>query len=85
MIDQLQDEDWIDVYTRVIFAEFTLFNANSNLFVSAQIVSELMATGGMIHKFEFKVWLSYIQQEGKTHHPRLDRKNQKATQASPKS
>lgn len=55
MIDKLKEEDWIDVFTRVIFAEFTLFNANSNLFVSAIVASEFMATGGMIHKFEFKV------------------------------
>ena len=42
----LNDNDWYDELTRAIFLEFTVYNANTNLFSVAQILIELPSTGG---------------------------------------
>ena len=42
----LRDNNWYDDLTRAIFLEFTVYNANSNLFSVAQILVEMPTTGG---------------------------------------
>ncbi len=42
----LRDNNWYDELTRAIFLEFTVYNANTNLFSVVQILVELPTTGG---------------------------------------
>ena len=54
-LTRLREEDWLDLTTRAIFLEFTVYNPNANLFASAIMVSEFPSWGGAIHRTEFKV------------------------------
>ncbi|XP_076818399.1 uncharacterized protein LOC143464499 isoform X1 [Clavelina lepadiformis] len=44
-LDQLKNENWIDRYTAAIFVEFTVYNANINLFASAMLLLERSPNG----------------------------------------
>ena len=46
-LEQLESERWIDRYTRVVFLEFTVYNAQVNLFAIVTMVTEFLNTGGM--------------------------------------
>ena len=46
----LDEQDWIDRYTRAIFAEFTIYNAQANLFGVVTLLSEILTTGGYHHQ-----------------------------------
>ena len=46
---------WIDVRTRAVFLEFTVYNANINLYGSVIMLVEWMATGSAITRAEVKV------------------------------
>ena len=52
---KIHQEDWLDLRTRAVFLEFTLYNPNINLFVSVVMLGEFMATGGASMKSDFKV------------------------------
>lgn len=54
-LTRLREEDWLDLRTRAIFLEFTVYNPNANLFASAIMVSEFPSWGSAIHRTEFKV------------------------------
>lgn len=45
MIQYLFDNTWLDVYTRAIFVEFTVYNANVNLFCVVALMLETTAVG----------------------------------------
>uniref|UniRef100_A0A9J2Q9S0 Polycystin cation channel PKD1/PKD2 domain-containing protein n=1 Tax=Ascaris lumbricoides TaxID=6252 RepID=A0A9J2Q9S0_ASCLU len=47
-ITELKMNRWVDRGTRAIFIDFVLYNANINLFCTAQFVLELPASGGVI-------------------------------------
>ena len=49
MIDALEESKWIDEYTRVIFVEFNVWNANSNLFNMFTLSFEMLPTGAVFH------------------------------------
>ena len=55
LLQLLEDQYWLDVRTRAIFVEFTLYNANANLFGSVILLVENLATGGTITKADIKV------------------------------
>lgn len=40
IIDRLEDNRWIDEKTRAVFVEFSIYNAQVNLFVSCNIILE---------------------------------------------
>ncbi|XP_068186396.1 polycystin-1-like protein 2 [Antennarius striatus] len=44
-LEYLLRNKWMDVYTRVIFVEFTVYNANVNLFCIVTFILETAATG----------------------------------------
>ncbi|XP_045474270.1 uncharacterized protein LOC123680420 isoform X2 [Harmonia axyridis] len=44
-LQYLRENGWLDKYTRSIFIEFILYNANSNIFNSVQIIIEKSAYG----------------------------------------
>ena len=45
-IQDLQIHDWIDRHTRAIFAEFTVYNAQTNFFGVVTMLTEILPTGG---------------------------------------
>ncbi|XP_027959540.1 polycystic kidney disease 2-like 2 protein isoform X3 [Eumetopias jubatus] len=49
----LQLNSWITRGTRVIFIDFSLYNANVNLFCIIRLVAEFPATGGIITSWQF--------------------------------
>lgn len=46
---KLESNGWIDRYTRAIFAEFTIYNAQTNFFSVITLLSEILPTGGYHH------------------------------------
>ncbi|EDV28218.1 uncharacterized protein TRIADDRAFT_53596 [Trichoplax adhaerens] len=47
-LNQLQQQGWIDHQTRAILIEFTIFNAQVNLFSVVTLLAEFPATGGIM-------------------------------------
>ena len=54
-LQELEDHDWLDVNSRAVFLEFTVYNANVNLFGSVIMLIEFMSTGGAVTRAEVKV------------------------------
>ena len=46
VLSNLKKDLWIDDYTRVVFIEFVLYNANVNLFGISSIAIEFSESGG---------------------------------------
>lgn len=47
-LKKLEKEFWIDRHSRAVVTEFTVYNAQTNLFTIATLVAEFPATGGVI-------------------------------------
>lgn len=47
MLNYLQDNNWIDSLTRVVFVEFNILNGNTNLFNLVKIAFETPPSGGV--------------------------------------
>ncbi|XP_062327812.1 polycystin-1-like protein 2 [Osmerus eperlanus] len=56
-IQFLFDSTWIDMYTRAVFIEFTVYNANVNLFCIATLMLETTAVGA----FQFRSELQSVR------------------------
>ena len=54
-LTRLRQENWLDLRTRAIFLEFTVYNPNSNLYASAIMVTEFPSWGAAVPRSEFKV------------------------------
>ncbi|GAB6019631.1 TRP-like ion channel Pkd2 [Chamberlinius hualienensis] len=54
VLDDLKSNLWITRGTRVVFVDFTVYNANINLFCVIKLVMEFPATGGVIPSFSFR-------------------------------
>ncbi|KAG1665079.1 Polycystic kidney disease protein 1-like 2 [Nymphon striatum] len=54
-IMRLERENWIDKSTRAVIADFSIHNAQVNLFVSATIIAEFQPGGGIIPYYRFDV------------------------------
>ena len=65
VLEVLEKQEWLDVLTRGVFVEFTLYNANANLFGSVIMLMEQLATGGSIAKAEVKV--TRVKHSSSTH------------------
>ncbi|XP_028258061.1 polycystic kidney disease protein 1-like 2 [Parambassis ranga] len=57
ILQYLYDNTWFDVYTQAIFAEFTVYNANVNLFCIVTLMLETTATGA----FQFRSELQSVR------------------------
>ena len=60
-IQYLKDNDWLTLYTRAVVVEFTVYNANMNLFGHVMLLFETPATGGGLITFKvnsFRVYTS---------------------------
>ena len=55
-------QNWLDVQTRALFVEFTLYNANVNLYGSVIMLVEFLANGATVTSYAVKVFrlTSYI-------------------------
>ncbi|XP_069123530.1 polycystin-2-like isoform X2 [Argopecten irradians] len=54
LMDYLFNERWIDRGTRAVFIDFTVYNANINLFCVIRFLVEFPATGGAIPSWTFR-------------------------------
>ncbi|XP_045678608.1 polycystic kidney disease 2-like 2 protein isoform X2 [Phyllostomus hastatus] len=52
-LTKLQQNSWITRGTRVVFTDFSLYNANVNLFCIIRLVAEFPATGGILTSWQF--------------------------------
>lgn len=53
-IEFLKENLWLDRGTRVVFVDFTVYNANINLFCVVRLVVEFPATGGAVSSWQFR-------------------------------
>ncbi|KAL6740488.1 hypothetical protein Aduo_013839 [Ancylostoma duodenale] len=56
LIKGVKSNRWIDRATRAIIIDFTLFNANVNLFCIARLLLELPASGGVMPSYRFSTY-----------------------------
>lgn len=54
IIKELREGLWIDRATRLIIIDFTLYNANINMFCIAKIAFEIPPTGGLMVRTDFR-------------------------------
>ncbi|KAF2355422.1 Polycystin cation channel PKD1/PKD2, partial [Trinorchestia longiramus] len=54
IVASLRENLWIERGTRAVFLDFTVYNANINLFCIVKLVFELPATGGVIPSWTFR-------------------------------
>merc|ERR1712142_626109 len=54
LIESLKSNLWIDRATRAVFIDFTVYNANINLFCVVRLVVEFPATGGAVPSWMFR-------------------------------
>ncbi|XP_063044343.1 polycystin-1-like protein 2 [Engraulis encrasicolus] len=54
VLQYLFDNRWLDVYTRAIFVEFTVYNANVNLFCIVTLMLETTAVGAFQYRNEIQ-------------------------------
>ncbi|EDO47023.1 predicted protein [Nematostella vectensis] len=54
IIEDLKQNLWLDRGTRAVFIDFTVYNANINLFCIVRLVFEYPPTGGCIPSFNFR-------------------------------
>ena len=47
-LEKLQNDIWVERHARAVLTEFTIYNAQSNLFCIVTLVAEFPATGGVI-------------------------------------
>ncbi|XP_036441849.1 polycystic kidney disease protein 1-like 2 [Colossoma macropomum] len=54
VLQYLFDNTWLDVYTRALFVEFTVYNANVNLFCIVTLMLETTAVGAFQYRTELQ-------------------------------
>ena len=54
ILSELKKWLWIDRGTRAVLIDFTVYNANINLFCIIQLMAEFPATGGVMTSSQFK-------------------------------
>ncbi len=59
IVKELQTYNWVDRYTRAVFIEFPVYNANVNLFTFILLLAEFPVTGGIIHHIDIQVLKVY--------------------------
>jgi len=59
VLADLHQHNWLDKQTRGVFAEFTIYNGNLNLFLTAFLYLETLPTGSAFPWADFKVFNGY--------------------------
>ncbi|KAJ8247277.1 hypothetical protein GJAV_G00244460 [Gymnothorax javanicus] len=55
VLQYLFDNTWLDQYTRAVFVEFTVYNANINLFCIVTLMMETMAVGAFQYHSDLQI------------------------------
>ncbi|XP_038068022.1 uncharacterized protein LOC119737627 [Patiria miniata] len=63
-VDKMYQEAWIDRYTRVLFIEFSVYNAQTNLFSFINLMVEILPTGGSYPNYRIDVLRLLTYHEG---------------------
>ena len=64
VVSDLHSNGWIDVQSRAVFVEFTVYNANTNLFGIISIFIEFLPSSGAITKAQFEASRFYLHLTG---------------------
>ena len=64
VIADLHSNGWITMQTRAVFVEFTVYNANTNLFGIVSIFIEFPSSSGVVTKVELQAARFYLQLNG---------------------
>jgi hypothetical protein len=60
IFDELVQFQWFDIQTRAVILEFTLYNANTNLFVYSKFVGEFPEVGGFLPYIDIQVFRLFL-------------------------
>ena len=64
VIADLHSNGWIDIQTRAVFVEFTVYNANTNLFGMVSIFIEFPPSSGAVTKVQYEAARFYLHLTG---------------------
>ena len=64
VVADLHSNGWLDVQTRAVFVEFTVYNANTNLFGMLSIFIEFPPSSGAVTKVQYESARFYLQLTG---------------------
>ena len=59
ILAELRSRKWLDPLTRVLLVEFSLYNANVNLFVAVTLSIEMTAMGSILQDYQIKIFRLY--------------------------
>ena len=59
VLHELRSQNWLDQLTRAIFIDFSLYNANVNLFIAVTLSFEMTAMGSVIQDYQIKIFRLY--------------------------
>lgn len=60
LLKELQDQNWLDLRTRAVFVEFTVYNPNVNLFAAMTMLTEFVPTGSALSRVDLKVSFRFV-------------------------
>lgn len=55
----LEQDSWVDVLTRALFFEFSVYNANLNFFATGFVIVEILPTGSIVPNANIRVFKLY--------------------------
>ncbi|CAF1487008.1 unnamed protein product [Rotaria magnacalcarata] len=59
LITELRSQNWLDQLTRGVIIDFSLYNANVNLFVAVTLSFEMTSMGSVIQDYQIKIFRLY--------------------------
>ncbi|CAF4721594.1 unnamed protein product, partial [Rotaria sp. Silwood2] len=59
LIETLRSDTWLDQLTRAVIIDFSLYNANVNLFVAVTLSFEMTSMGSIIQDYQIKIFRLY--------------------------
>ena len=58
-MNELHSQNWLDQRTRAIIVDFSLYNANVNLFSAVTLSFEMTSMGSIINDYQIKIFRLY--------------------------
>lgn len=59
LLTELRAKNWLDQFTRAVIVDFSLYNANVNLFSAVTLTFEMTSMGSVIQDYQIKVFRLY--------------------------
>ncbi|CAF2607106.1 unnamed protein product [Rotaria sp. Silwood2] len=59
LLNELRSQNWLDQLTRAVIIDFSLYNANVNLFVAVTLSFEMTSMGSVIQDYRIKIFRLY--------------------------